>query len=190
MLARGEDARDAGAVFARGLAAFGVDPARVLLAHARGGRELLWAAEEAARTKGLGAVLVESGDDARRLDLTASRRLVLAAEESGAAVVLIRMAPVSPPSAAAARFLIAPALSAGDPDDGKAPGAPRWRVAVERFRPDARQAARGAFLAEWRHERKDFDIVAAGAPVPVPLSAVLADGALPAAPSRLLRRGA
>jgi protein ImuA len=149
-------AREDGVVFARGLAAFGLDPARLLAVFARNERELLWAAEEAARTRGVDMVLIEAPLGARRLDLTATRRLALAAEGSGAAPVLIRTDREAPPTAAAARLLVAPAPSAGERDDLQSPGAARWRIAIERYRPDPAWCAHGPFEAEWRHERRDF----------------------------------
>jgi|GEM_PF-156889 len=67
-----------------GLAAIGLGPERLILVTARQARARLWALEEAARTPALGAAVADSAD----LDLTAGRRLQLAAEESGVPVLV------------------------------------------------------------------------------------------------------
>ena len=71
--ARGTD------VSGRGFAAFGVDPSRVICVAARDSAELLWVAEEGLRCSGIAAVVAE----VRTVDLTAGRRLQLAAEAGG-----------------------------------------------------------------------------------------------------------
>jgi protein ImuA len=71
---------------APGLLAFGLDPTRLIVAELRRASDLLWAMEEGLRCRALAAVVAEV--DA--VDLTASRRLQLAAEESGVAGLLLR----------------------------------------------------------------------------------------------------
>ena len=66
-------------LYGPGLAAFGLDPARLIVVTARRPADRLWAMEEGLRCPALAAVLGEL--DA--LDLTAARRLQLAAETSG-----------------------------------------------------------------------------------------------------------
>ena len=66
-------------VYAPGLAAFGLDPARLILVRARRPADRLWAMEEGLRCQALAAGVIEFGD----LDMTAGRRLQLAAEASG-----------------------------------------------------------------------------------------------------------
>ena len=67
---------------AAGLAELGVDPARLLIVAAPDAKALLRAGHEAARCPGLAALVVESWGALPAYDLTASRRLVLAAEAS------------------------------------------------------------------------------------------------------------
>ena len=66
-------------LFAPALAAVGLHPDRVIYAETHREAEVLAAAEEGLRHKGLAGVVAEVA----RLGLTASRRLQLAAEESG-----------------------------------------------------------------------------------------------------------
>jgi protein ImuA len=58
-----------------------VDPARVTLVIANDRREVLWAAEQALRTQGVACVIFEVSEGP---NLTESRRLQIACEESGA----------------------------------------------------------------------------------------------------------
>lgn len=120
-----------------GLAARGLDPGRLLFARPRHGRDLLWAAEESARSATLGAVVVESAE----LALTASRRLQLAAEAAGTPLFLLRpVLGAAHPLAAATRWRVAGAPSSPH-------GVSRWRVALER--------CRGGTPRTWLVERDD-----------------------------------
>jgi protein ImuA len=95
----------------RGLRDGGIDPARLVLVATRNDQETLWAMEEALRADGVAFVIGEID----QLDLTASRRLQLAAESHGrTAVALRRQRKADPgqrgqaPIAAATRWLIRP----------------------------------------------------------------------------------
>lgn len=71
---------------AHGLAQQQLDPKRLILVAAKRDDEALWAMEEGLRAKSLGAVLGEI----EKLDLTASRRLQLAAEAGGVTAFVLR----------------------------------------------------------------------------------------------------
>ena len=105
---------------AEGLVGLGLDPARLLLVAARDERALLRAGLDAARCPGLAAVVLESWGPLPLYDLTASRRLVLAAERCGAAVLLLRGQAPPRASAAHTRWQIRAAPSA--PLAARAPG--------------------------------------------------------------------
>lgn len=96
-----------GEIYAPGLAAFGVDPARFLLARARRGEHVLRIMEDALRSPAL-AVVGELALD-RATTLTASRRLALAARGGGFGLLL--RPPGGEPTAAATRWRIAAAAS-------------------------------------------------------------------------------
>jgi protein ImuA len=112
--------------------------ARILAVRARA--HLAWAVEEALRTRGLGAVVAEMDS----LDLTASRRLQLAAETGGALALLLRGASEGA-SAATTRWLLSSAPSA--PTLWGGPGAMRWRIELAR--------CRGGAPSSWTVEKSD-----------------------------------
>ena len=73
-------------LFAPGLSQVGLDPKRLIYAEARDDAELLAVMEEGLRHRGLGAVIGE----VKRADMTASRRLQLAAEGGRTIALLMR----------------------------------------------------------------------------------------------------
>lgn len=121
-------------LYAPGLEQAGLDPDRLLFAETRDDRELLAVMEDALGHGGLGAVVGEP----RRIDMTASRRLQLAAAEAGIPALVLRqwrkrdMCPLAEPSAATTRWRIGCAASAplGVPGVGR----PRWSVELVRQR--------------------------------------------------------
>ncbi|MGD0104645.1 MAG: damage-inducible protein [Rhodopila sp.] len=125
-------------LFAPGLAGVGLQPDRVLFAEA--GKHVLPVMEEGLRHPGLAAVVAEHTG---RLSLVASRRLQLAAEQTGILAILIRRSPsfddpvLNEPTAAVTRWRIAalpspPAL----PHAPDTPGLGRacWRLDLTRCR--------------------------------------------------------
>lgn len=131
-----------------GLAAFGLRP---IFVQVRNDLEALAAAEDALRTKGVGAVWVEAAE----LDLTAGRRLQLACEAHGATGFVLRRRlwarrggpEGSTGSATRWRVVAAPS----DPGELPGLGPPRWRIELERV-----QGGRpGAWLMEADDEQAD-----------------------------------
>jgi protein ImuA len=129
--------------YAPGLASYGFDPKRIVFIEADRSRDALWAMEEALSCKGLAAVVGEIGD----ADLTATRRLQLAAEGSGTTGLLLRTKPrKTGNSACVTRWHIAPLASA--PENGlPGLGSPRWHAALLK--------TRGGCPAEWNIEWKN-----------------------------------
>jgi protein ImuA len=156
-------ATETGAPYAPGLAAHGIDPARLVLVSTRDGRESLWAMEEALKCRALAAVVA----DIWRLepyDLTASRRLVLAARKSGTPGLLVPAGAAgrvgSLASAAWTRFEVRArpgfhGVSAGA--RMPLPGRAAWAVRLARIRAGPRQAMPSDWKADragaWDHER-------------------------------------
>lgn len=134
-----EDAARAegGAPYAPGLAAHGLDPARLLCVRAKGGADALWAAEEALRCRAVAAVVIDLWRT-RSYDLVASRRLLLAAAAGGAPAILVPAgAPgVAPSSAAQVRFAVAAAGGRGIAMAPRLPipGRAAWAVRLARIR--------------------------------------------------------
>ena len=159
-----------GDLYGPGLAAHGLDPARIALVRTTRDDDILWALEEGLRAPGIAAVIGELG----RLPMVAGRRLQLAAERSGGVALLLRRwrtgaqaeAERARPSAAVTRWRVAPLPSVPEPDEPGI-GQPRWRIELLR--------CRGAEPAEWITEVADASGV-------VRLPAELADR--PAAPQR------
>ena len=124
-----------------GLARFGLLPANLILLRAEHWADALWAMEEALRCPAVaGAVLAPdwAGDPAAHApDLTASRRLQLAAEAGGGIGLLLRPdLPMKaganpPPSVAASRWRVAAHNAAGA---GQGMGDPSWRLELLRLR--------------------------------------------------------
>lgn len=102
-----------GRLYGPGLAVLGLDPAYLLLGVMQDEAILLRAAADALRCPGLAAVVIECRGNPRILDLTASRRLTLAAEGSGVMALLLRLDARPSPSAADTRWRIAAAPSGG-----------------------------------------------------------------------------
>ncbi|HVC54114.1 MAG TPA: damage-inducible protein [Stellaceae bacterium] len=163
-------------LYGPGLAANGLDPARLVLVSESRDERLLWAVEEGLRTghgAGLAAVVGEIG----ALPMVASRRLQLAAERSGVTALLLRRwrsgaeaaAERGRPSAAVTRWRVSslPAAAVVDERGAGEPGIgrPRWRVELLR--------CRGGRPGSW-------EVEAADATGHVCISAELADR--PAAP--------
>lgn len=152
---RAAGAFDFGAPYGPGLAGMGLPSARVLHVRARAWKDALWAAEEALRSAGAAAVLVEPG---RALATTTARRLHLAAEASGGLGLMLAAAP-----GARSRWRIASQASAA-PDWARAAGVTGWRVPPGRpvFTAQARlsDGRISDFTMEWRHETHSFHSVA------------------------------
>lgn len=117
-----------------GLADLGFDPARLVLGVLPDAKALLRASVDALRCRGgLGLVLLEMAGNVPLLDLTASRRMALAAEVSGVPLLLLRTGGATPaPSAARTRWEVGPAPSLWLEAD--APGHPMLAVTLLRQR--------------------------------------------------------
>ena len=144
-------------LYAPGLAGFGLDPADLITVRVPANGEFtataLWAMEEALRAPVVGLVCAEIEE----MDLTASRRLQLAAEkggEAGGGLGLLLRRDTSaglPPTASFSRWRIAalpgaPAMVAGA-EIANLPGAARWRAELLRVR--------GSRPKTWHLEWKD-----------------------------------
>ncbi len=139
-----------GGLYAPGLAAFGLDTARLIVVRAARTEEALWTVEEALRA-GIPAVVGEVA-----ADLTASRRLQLAARARGSLCLLLQR-PDRPNRtlAAVTRWRVAPGAAAALPGGG--PGAVRWRLSLTRCRGGVPRE----WIVEWCHETHRLSLVAA-----------------------------
>ncbi|WP_449255691.1 ImuA family protein [Bosea sp. (in: a-proteobacteria)] len=143
---------ETGRLHAPGLNELGLDPARLLLVRARDGEGVLRAGAEGARCPALGAVLIEPWGEPRAFDLTASRRLALAAEGSGVTILLLRVAAAEMPSAARTRWQVRPLASRAL--EANAPGGPAFGLRLLRQRGGA---AEREWRVEWNRDRCAFE---------------------------------
>lgn len=167
-----------GHVYAQGLAEFGLDPERMTLAVAPDTLSALRAGHEASRCAALGAVILEIHGTARELDHTATRRLSLAAEESGVPVLMLRIGAVPQASAARSRWLIAARASQPAERRGLL-GRPAFRAEIDKHRTVSRGTG---FFLEWDHAGASFAVPALPGAVVSPVHD------RPAAPARRGRR--
>jgi protein ImuA len=84
--------RENGAPYGPGVAAHGLDVARLVFVRAQSGPDLLWAMEEALRCGAACAIVADLGSAARAFDLVAARRLTQAARTSGTPAILLHPA--------------------------------------------------------------------------------------------------
>jgi len=144
------EAMEYGVLSPRGLLELGGDPRRLVMVKARGSADALSAAGDILACPHVGALLLELEGAPKCLDLVASRRLVLAAEESGVTVVMLRAGANPEPSAALTRWQVASAPSSPMEDDW---GNPVFDAELVRHR----LGGLGRFLLTWNHEDGCFD---------------------------------
>ena len=166
-------------LYGPGLAAFGLDVGRLVIVHSRRRADMLWAMEESLRCSSFAAVIGEC-DDA--INLTASRRLQLAAEAGGTTGFILRRGgiqrdglrrssitaggdnPKITPSACSSRWEIdacSGASGAGISGTGISLGTSsmgtRWQVNLKRCRGGF---GTGTWLVEHDEATRDFSLVA------------------------------
>lgn len=135
-------------LYGPGLAAMGLGPQHLIVAETRGDKDLLAAMEEGLRSGVLAAVVGE----VEHMDLTASRRLQLAAEKTGCMALVLRRPAKRPgkhgradaPIAAASRWRVGPAPSSGLQDFHQIQAAHLWRLELVR----SRCGAHGSWIVE------------------------------------------
>jgi len=146
--------RESGEPYGPGLAAFGLDPSRLVLVSTPDAREALRAAEESLRCTALGAVLFEPWGDPKPLDLTATRRLSLAAEQSGVTLLTLRSGGHGPLGSSRTRWDIAAAPSVGE--IGSGPGLPTFASHLVLNRQTGAGGPGGIWNMEWTHGERIF----------------------------------
>ena len=126
-------------IFPPALVSFGIDPSQLIFIHLK--KDLLWTIEEALKCEGLVAVVGEIAS----IDLTASRRLQLAAEQSRVTGFLLRNNPKQLfTTAFTCRWQIQP-LQSETSDGLPGIGFPRWQVELLKVR----NGKPGSWQLEW-----------------------------------------
>jgi protein ImuA len=148
-------AGEGGGPYGPGLDLFGLAAARLLVLRVSKPVDVLWAMEEALRCRALACVVAEMTGEGEAADLTATRRLALAAREGVSARnsglgLLIRHRTTAMPSAAATRWEIAAALS--QPDAYGGIGRARFDLSLRKNR----RGPSGRWIIEWNHHERAF----------------------------------
>jgi protein ImuA len=143
------EAMEYGAVLPNGLLELGGDPRALILIRTRNAADALSAANDILASPHVGALLLEVEGMPKCLDLVASRRLSLAAGESGATAFLLRNGAQAQPSAALTRWQVTSAPSLPSDDDW---GNPIFDAHLTRHR----AGGLGNFLMQWNPEDSIF----------------------------------
>lgn len=143
-------ALETGALYGLGCDLFGLASSRLLMVRTATPRDALWAMEEAVKASGIAAVIGELAGEGQAADLTATRRLWLAAQQGGGLCLLFRQREFSQPSAAATRWVVAATPGATDGIGGL--GRTAFRLSLTKNR----RGPCGSWVLQWDHHAKRF----------------------------------
>lgn len=146
--------REWGMPYGPGLKGCGLHPAGILFIHPRTDQDALWVIEEAIQAKGVGVVIGEI--EGRALDLTASRRIHLAASKIGNPVLLARAHNCLGSTAALTRWQISARPSVPPEYSETGLGTRRWKADLTR----AKGGRPGSFELEWDYATHCFSLAA------------------------------
>jgi protein ImuA len=160
-------AAEAGELYGPGLALMGLSLQRLVVLRVPRPRDGLWAMEEALQCRAAGAVVTElMGDDA---DLTATRRLALAAGTGGGLGLILRHQPCRAANAAMTRWEVASACGARDGFGGLA--LPTFAVSLVKNR----HGPIGQWRLSWDHHERAFASPSALPALSLPVAAAAFD---------------
>jgi protein ImuA len=141
---------EAGMPYGPGLDLFGLPPRHLLILRVSRPLDLLWAFEEALKSRGVAVVLAELPESGAAADLTATRRLSLAARAGGGLGVLLRHRPCPLATVAITRWQVAPAVSQPDAYGGLG------RTAFDLSLSKNRRGRCGRWIVCWNHDERIF----------------------------------
>jgi protein ImuA len=141
---------EGGGLYGAGLDLFGLPAGRFLMLRVSQPVDVLWAMEEALRCRALACTVAELTSEGAGADLTATRRLALAARDGAGFGFLIRHRATAVPSAAATRWQVAAAVS--EPDAYGGLGRTRFELALSKNR----RGPSGRWIIEWNHHECVF----------------------------------
>ena len=148
-------ALEGGALYGPGLDLFGLPMERLVTLRVTRPIDVLWAKEEALKSRAVAAVLAELPGDGAVADLTATRRLALAAREGGGFGLLLRHRASPVASAAATRWEVA-----GHPSESDAYGLGRTALSLTLTR--NRRGPCGRWIVCWDHHERAFTPLSLG----------------------------
>ena len=144
---------ETGVLYGPGLDQFGLSTERLLIARVARPVDALFAMEEALKCRALSAVIAELGEAP---DLTATRRLSLAAKDHGGLGLILRHGSGDAPSAARTRWQVAAAPSVPDEFGGLG----RTAFSLELIR--NRRGPCGTWTLTWDHHERVFAALSLG----------------------------
>jgi protein ImuA len=144
---------ETGALYGPGLDQLGLDTERLLVARVKRPVDALFAMEEALKCRALATVVAEFPDAP---DLTATRRLALAARDGGALGLVLCHKPTTAPSVARTRWQVAAAPSV--PDEFGGLGRTAFALTLTRNR----RGPCGSFTLTWDHHEHAFAALSLG----------------------------
>lgn len=149
---------DGGLLYPGGLRDFALSGRALLYLRPATLRDTLWAAGEALRTGGLGAVVLHIKGNPKAFDLSISRKLMMRARASGVTLLVLRQQGEEQASGAATRWHVAPALSTPHPLYHRSVGPMQLRLTLERNR----EGRTGAWRLAWNPETRKLEDVPHG----------------------------
>jgi protein ImuA len=152
---------EAGDLYGLGFAQFGLAMARLIVLRVPRVRDALWAMEEALASGAVAGVITELAADGA--DLTATRRLSLAADGGDTLALLLHHRVPAAASAAATRWQIAALPSPRDAFGGLGPTAFTLSLTKNRHGPT------GRWHVTWDHHERVFTATLSGGVAAVPL---------------------
>lgn len=117
-------------IYPVGLKDFGIEPERIVFVEMPKDKDALWAMEEGLKIRGLSVAICEVTD----ADLTATRRLQLAVEESGATGFLMRLNPRQIGSSSCFASWQVTSIPSHFENGIPGVGLPRWEVELKKIR--------------------------------------------------------
>ncbi len=142
-------ARENGELSMPGFAELGLDPRRIVVVRAANAESALRVAADGLACNALGGVITEIWGNTRAFDLVASRKLTLAASQSGVTAVMLRLAALPAVSTAETRWIV---RSAHSPPALEAWGSPVIETTLARNR----HGPTGQWIMEWNCDECRF----------------------------------
>lgn len=136
--------------YAPGLQNIGIDPQRLVIIRCASPQDVLKAASDSLGIRGTGAVIIAPWSNPKCLDLTASRKLLLTAQQTDVPAFLLRLGASPGENAAVTRWLIrsAPSQSSG----ANSQGHPMFDATLIRNR----QGMTGHWTLQWESDYHVF----------------------------------
>jgi protein ImuA len=180
-------ALESGELSMSGFAELGLDPRYLVVVRTPTAETVLRTAADGLACNALGAVVAEIWGETRAFDLVASRKLTLAASESGVTALMLRLGALPQASTAETRWIVraahSPPVSSWQASNWEAWGWPAFDAELARNR----HGPTGRWIMEWMSDEYLFREQAAH---PQRVAAAPADRSLPPPAAEIFRRSA